>query len=117
MGFWGELWRGEKSLAFTFWVMGTIVGFSFDLLIYFLELIGFFNTDLSFKLAVGITFIWVSWFYHAFIYVGIWRSANNYILDAKQGNKVDALWGYATKLLMLMAWWQLFEIAIDTFTI
>lgn len=92
MSFFGELWRGERGLVFTFWVMGVVVTLivgviDVTLFSYFGEF--FLNWPLSLVFAL-------------YMLVCIWRSAGNYIAIAKEAGTAKAVWGYLAKVMAII---------------
>ena len=92
MEFVKSLWRGEKSLTFTFWIMGIIVALIvsvFDVLLFQYVSDFFLNFPLSLTYAL-------------FILVCIWRSANAYIQVAKDSGNAKSIWGYLAKIMAVI---------------
>lgn len=73
-----ELWRGDVSLAFTYWVVLVIGNFLFVLNDMYWEASGFYNVMTFEKVVSFWTFIAVGIIYFLFTAVCVWRSANKY---------------------------------------
>ena len=94
MNFIKELWRGEKSLAFTFWVMWVAVIFSYNL---YLADAGLFDGDLNINQGLFWAAYWFFVIYSYFIFVCVWRSAGAY---SKQVNHRAVWLGRYAKLFV-----------------
>lgn len=72
-----DLWRGDVSLAKTFWLFGVVVGICFAITKWFIE---FQSTGLDegFGLVFFAGLIVFYFVYSAFINIAIWRSSNKY---------------------------------------
>ena len=94
MNFIKSTWRGEKSLAFTFWVMGVLVGMILMLLVAYLGVLATSQSENSAFLLFWIMFLLFDICYSVFSLVAIWRSADRYIanLDSKY-----PFWGYIAR--------------------
>lgn len=78
MGLIGALWRGERSLAVTYWVFGAAIYFAIDLGLEALGLGGYLKSEAPLEVAVVTLLLVVIIAYLIFISVAIWRSATNY---------------------------------------
>lgn len=92
MSFFGELWRGERGLAFTFWGMGIIV----KLIIGVIE-VNLFLYVSDFFLNLPMLFV-----FSLFMLVCIWRSSDNYIAVAKEAGSAKSSWGYLAKIMAVI---------------
>lgn len=102
MGFWIALWRGEKSLVFTFWVMGVILTSIMVILV-------FYATGLQPFLKAFVLMVLVQIIFVSFVVVSVFRSAKNYILFVKKQYKAKVCWGYLAMLsVVALIGWLLF---------
>lgn len=96
--------NGEKSLTFSFWIV-SVLGLSvLSIPNYIILSKGdqFFETmsDTSALLyIIYILFIFVS---SIFIFIGLWKSASNYI-KMKKVKKQSALWGYLSYVYIILS--------------
>ena len=104
-----DLWRGDISLAKTYWLFGVVVGICFAITFAFIE---FQSSGLSegFGPVVIIGLILFYFIYAIFINIAIWRSASKY-----QGPK---RWAILAKIMVIISWgalireaWQIYGIA------
>lgn len=97
-----KYWRGEVSLVKSFWLVGGILVAILAIpLMPFLSDPNYIN-NLS-EMGANLLLLYVPFFYIALtiIYIGLWRSAKNYI-DHKKNNKENAFWGYATYVYVIL---------------
>jgi len=102
------LWRGDVSLAKTYWLFGVVVGVCYAIVFAYIE---YQSRGLSEGLGpVFIIALRLSCFLYAmFINIAIWRSANKY-----RGPKQ---WAILAKVMVLVSWaaliketWQLYSV-------
>ena len=91
-----SLWRGDISLAKTFWIFGFCVNLLFSIGINYYLILN--NQALS--NSAGYISLWVliifALIYATFIYISIWRCANKY--KGFQGNAI------AAKIMVIIGW-------------
>jgi hypothetical protein len=107
MAFLKALWRGEISLVFTYWVMGTLVTFIFRAYEAYLWESGRFMFATGEQLIFPSILTALQTGYLAFILICIWRSADKYIAEARTGYgrfKKNALWGYLARVSVGFGW-------------
>jgi hypothetical protein len=101
------LWRGDLSLAKTFWLFGCCVNLLLNLAFGYLIV---FNPEVILTPPGFVTF-WVLFgvqlVYFPFIYVSIWRSANKY-----QGPQV---WAILAKFMVIVGWGHYFMQVLSFF--
>ena len=74
-----SLWKGEIRLVITYWIYGVVGGVVFNVLFALFESTGVYESDEFGVLGVVGLLLLVSWIvYSVLVFVGIWRSANNY---------------------------------------
>ena len=102
------LWRGDVSLAKTYWLFGVVVGVCYAMVFAYIE---YQSSGLSEGLGPAfIIALMLSYFIYAiFINIAIWRSANKY-----RGPKH---WAILAKVMVLVSWaalikeaWQLYSV-------
>ena len=87
-------WRGELSLPISYWVIGTVVGFSLTFSAGFLvELLDSFTPSLTYTAWLVLVMYPAIWLVFIWVYVGIWNSATNYMAGGK-----SKFWGNLAKL-------------------
>jgi len=94
MDFIKELWRGNASLPFTYWVVAVIGNSLFGITDRALDGVGFYNAITAEKLTFLWGFIIVSTVYFLFSAVCVWRSATNY--DGKP------VWAILAKVVIVL---------------
>lgn len=107
MAFLKALWRGEISLVFTYWVMGTLVRYIFLACEAYLWESGRFMFATSEQLIFPSILTALQTGYLAFILICIWRSAGKYIEEKQTGygrSKKDAVWGYLARISAVFGW-------------
>jgi len=96
MGLVKRLWRGEVSLARTYWVYGVAVNIFIQSSVLLLSVLVESMPVLAFSLLGMIAFSLV---YMVFISVAIWRSSNRY-----QGNRA---WAFLAKAAVVLGYARL----------
>lgn len=103
MEFIKSTWRGEKSLPFTYWIIGVVVSVVLNLFSILLEP---YTEDPNTSGGVLFFVVFYGLFlliYTLFAYVAIWRSASNYIEDAKSDTIIGStspFWGYVAQIMV-----------------
>ena len=94
MEFFGKLWRGERGLAFTYWVMGVGVSIPFMLwdTVAAKTAIGGYEITNS-DVQMYFLFSSPAYAYTIFILISVWRSANRYKAEKDTGGG----WGTALR--------------------
>ena len=93
MAFFGKLWRGEYSLARTYWLYGVLVGFVYNVIV---------NVAVVTTGEVGTGFFLMILYlpYYVTLTGGVWRSANTYC--ATEGK--NSLWGRLAQIAVVLGW-------------
>jgi hypothetical protein len=73
-----NLWRGEVSLGFTYWVVAVVGNGIFNIFDIYLDYMGYYDVITESKLVLIWIFISISAIYLLFSAVCVWRSANRY---------------------------------------
>ena len=94
MEFVKELWRGNASLPFSYWVIAVIGNALFAIMDVVLEGAGYYNVITEDKHNFIFVFLIVSIGYFLFTVVCVWRSATNY-----EGKPV---WAILAKIAMVL---------------
>ena len=101
MSFFKKVWRGEYSLAFTFWVMGCIFPTPIFMTKFYLRETGVLGNEDTLIFLAGQVFLWAEWSYFLFITVALWNSSSNHLQRAMQGGKEKAIWGQLGRALAI----------------
>lgn len=92
-------WNGEISLPIAYWGIGTFLGFSIILLTSLLiEVIEPLTPSITYSSWLVLLFYPFLWLVLLWIYVGIWKSATNYIAAGS-----SKTWGYLSKIAVVIA--------------
>jgi hypothetical protein len=101
MAFFGKVWRGEYSLARTYWLYGVVVGIVYNIITN-LAIAGTGELGTGFILML----LYLPWY--VILTGGVWRSANTYC--ATEGK--NSLWGRLAQIAVVLGWaMTLFNIA------
>ncbi len=73
-----EIWRGNASLPFTYWVVAVIGNTLLSIVDKVLDGSGYYNQITDDKLVFIYAFIAISTVYYFFTLVSVWRSASKY---------------------------------------
>ena len=99
MSFLKKAWFGEYGLGFTFWVMCCLAPAPIFATKFYLREAGVFaDEDMAVFLA-GQVFLWLEWFYFAFITVALWNSSSNHLKHAKNDDSKRGILGQLGRLL------------------
>lgn len=101
MNFIKQVWRGKYSLTFTFWVMGFLVPMPILAGKVYLRDAGIFMHEDTVVYSAGQVFLWIEWFYFAFITVAIWNAATNYLGSEKEQTRKIVIWGRAGQVIAI----------------
>lgn len=93
MAFFGRVWRGEYSLAKTYWLYGVVVGVVYNVILN-LAAIATGEVGTAFFLMI----LYLPWY--VVLTGGVWRSANTYC--ATEGK--NALWGRLAQIAVVLGW-------------
>lgn len=94
-----KVWRGEYSLAFTFWVMAFIAPTPFVFAKYYLREAGVFKSENTGIFLAGQVFLWIEWAFFAFITVALWNASSRHLQRAERGGSEKAVWGRLARAL------------------
>jgi len=114
MNFIKALWRGEKSLSFTFWRMGVLGWLVFRASNLLMDIIGFNDVPTDAKMFLYFLFLGILLVYLGFINICIWRSAGKYINDLKPEVDTKKYWAYLARLFVVLGW---FILVIQVFVV
>ena len=93
-----KFWNGGYSLAFSYWIVGSLVASLFYVSVALIanntEDLSSSLTSSSWLLAISVSALWV---FQIWAYVGIWRSATNYGLT-----KRHSYWGQIAKFFIVI---------------
>ncbi len=103
MDFIKALWRGKKSLAFTFWRMYVMMHLAFTAFYMLLDMLGVYNeiTDVEYFLLQ--VFEVATFIYTMFILVCLGRCAANYT-NNEEINDTQTGWGRLVVILVAFGW-------------
>ena len=101
MAFLKKVWRGEYSLAFTFWVMGCVFPTPLFVTKVYLRDAGVLTSEDTATYLAGQTFLWLEWLYFVFITVALWNASANHLRRARAGGPEKAFWGQAGRALAI----------------
>lgn len=99
-----EIWRGEQPLAFTFWVVNVLGGAIMNLIASYIETAGYAESENGLIIIALLLFFLFLLAYVVFSQVSVWRSASNYIDDAKNSQIIGStspFWGYVAKITVI----------------
>lgn len=99
MGFVKQVWRGEKSLIFTYWIFAILGNFGLRMADVYLVQLGY-GVDST----QGILFFLFNIFYAVFISVAVWRSASKYIILGNEIENGATFWGYIAQGMVILGW-------------
>ncbi len=99
MGFVKQVWRGEKSLAFTYWIFAVLGNLAFKVVDAYMPQLGYGENSTQ-----GMLFLLLNLFYAVFISVAVWRSASVYITKGKETENGATEWGYVAKSMVMIGW-------------
>lgn len=93
MAFFGKVWRGEYSLAKTYWLFGVVVGVVYTV---FLNMAAMATGEVG--TAFFLMILYLPWY--VVLTGGVWRSANIYC--ATEGK--NSLWGRLAQIAVVLGW-------------
>ncbi|MEE9195062.1 MAG: hypothetical protein V3U44_04425 [Alphaproteobacteria bacterium] len=93
MAFFGKVWRGEYSLARTYWLFGVVVGIVYNVMLN-LAVVATGELGTGFFLMI----LYLPWY--VVLTGGVWRSANIYC--ATEGK--NSLWGRLAQIAVVLGW-------------
>ena len=106
-----KYWNGGYSLAFSYWVIGSLLGIVVYIVVALLtnesEQYTSSLTNSAWILIIAITFLWA---YQIWAYVGIWRSATNY-----EGANKGSYWGGVAKFFVVLGFIKLLSISVTQY--
>jgi len=95
--------RGEKSLAYSYWVVGVLISFFLGLPIIIIDYSNPGDISTFFLIIYIIAYIT----FIIFVNIGIWRSAGFYVVE-KNKKKENGFWGYAARVVVVIGMLKLF---------
>ena len=102
--------NGYYSLAFSFWVVGTLITIILSLPIVYLTLSADLDSMGEMASLLGILYLIFNFVFQIFVILGMWRSAGFYIKENK-----PPFWGYVVRVFSVFAVLGLFVRVISLF--